>query len=134
MTNPSPSIIRRPDKGLTISGTRITIYAIMDYLRAGWTRDNLREWLNLSDEQVSVALDYIAAHQQEVEAEYQTVLNQSEARRRYWEEQLRQHLARTPPAAPSPQKAALTAKLAEQRRRLIQELLQDEESAEAMPS
>lgn len=109
--------------GLAISGTRLTLYALMDYLHAGWSHEDIRQWLNLSDEQLRVALDYIAAHQEGVEAEYRDVLRKAEERRRYWEERLREHLARNPPPPLSAEKAALYAKLAEQRRQTIRELL-----------
>lgn len=35
MSTTTASVIRRPDKGLTISGTRVTLYALMDYLHWG---------------------------------------------------------------------------------------------------
>lgn len=108
-------IIRRSDKGLTISGTRVTLYALLDYLHAGRSHEQISEWLGLTDDQLRVALDYIAMHRDAVEAEYAEVLRQADERRRYWEDRLHERLARTPPAPPSPEKAALYAKLAEQR-------------------
>ena len=115
MSSDTTQIIRRPDKGLTISGTRVTLYALHDYLRAKRSDQEIREWLALTDEQMRVALDYIAAHKDEVEAEYAEVVRHSDERRSYWEQRLREHLARTSPAPPTPEKAALYAKLAEQR-------------------
>jgi uncharacterized protein (DUF433 family) len=125
-TPDTPQIIRRSDKGLTISGTRLTLYALLDYLKAGWSHEDIREWLGLSDEQLQVALGYIAAHNAEVEAEYADVLRKAKERRSYWEERLREHLARTPPASPSPEKAALYAKLAAQRGQTLRDLLHHE--------
>ncbi|MGH2514653.1 MAG: DUF433 domain-containing protein [Ktedonobacterales bacterium] len=115
MGNDIPSIIRRPDKGLTISGTRVTLYALLDYLHADWPHDEIHDWLSLTDEQLQVALDYISDHKDEVESEYRHVLHEAEERRRHWEGRLQEHLARKPPALPTPEKAALYAKLAEQR-------------------
>ena len=126
MSHDAPAIIRRPDKGLTLSGTRVTLYALLDYLRAGWAPDDIREWLSLSDEQLRVALDYIAAHRDAVEAEYVEVLREAEDRRHYWEDRLREHLSHTPPSPPSPEKAALLARLAEQRRQNTNDLLAEE--------
>jgi uncharacterized protein (DUF433 family) len=122
-----PTIIRRSDKGLTISGTRVTLYALMDYLREDWAEQDIRTWLNLTEEQLRVALDYIAAHREAVEAEYAEVVQASEARRRYWEERLREHLANHPPAPPTPEKAALYAKLAEQRAQTLRDLAWEDE-------
>lgn len=126
MSTDTPRIIQRPDKGLTISGTRVTLYALLDYLHAGRSHEQIGEWLGLTDDQLRVALDYIAAHQDAVEAEYAEVLRQADERRRYWEGRLREHLARTQPAPPSPEKAALYARLAEQRGQTLRDLLQDE--------
>jgi uncharacterized protein (DUF433 family) len=126
MSTTTPSIIRRPDKGLTISGTRVTLYALLDYLHVAWPHDEIRAWLNLTDEQLRVALDYLAAHRDEVETEYREVLRQADERRRSHEQELRDHLARTPSAPPpSPEKAALYAKLAVQRGQTLHDLLSD---------
>lgn len=136
MSNDAPDIIRRPDKGLTISGTRVTLYALLDYIHAGWSDDEIREWLNLSDEQLRVAHEYIAAHRDTVEAEYRDVLSQAEERKRQWAERLRDHLARTPAAPPSAEKSALYAKLAEQRGQTLKGVLHDnatESSETAQP-
>lgn len=88
-----PTIERRSDLGLTISGTRITLYDILDYLHDDWPPHLIRDWFNLTDEQLQVALDYIAAHRDEVEVEYQQVLVAAEEIRRYWEERNRERLA-----------------------------------------
>lgn len=126
MSTGATSIIRRPDKGLTISGTRVTLYALLDYVHAGWAHEEIRDWLGLTDEQLQVALAYVADHQNDVNSEYQEVVRQAEERRERWEARLREHLARTPPTHLSPEKAALYAKLAEQRGQTIRELLRDE--------
>ena len=121
----TPTVIRRPDKGLTISGTRVTLYALLDFIHAGWPDAEIRDWLNLTDQQLHVALVYIAEHHNEVEAEYQEVIRKAADRRKFWEERLRDHLTRNPPPPPSPEKAALYAKLAEQRGRTLRQLLEE---------
>lgn len=126
MNENAASVIRRPDKGLTISGSRVTLYALMDYVYADWSYAEIREWLNLTDEQLRAGLDYIEAHRDEVETEYREVLHKADERRRAAEERLRDHLARTPLSPPAPEKAALYAKLAEQRGETIRELLDKE--------
>lgn len=122
MSTNTPTIIRRPDRGLTISGTRVTLYALMEYLRDGWAHEDIRSWLALTEAQLRAALDYIAAHRAEVEAEYDEVVRAAEEQRHYWEERLREHLAHHPPAPPTPEKAVLYAKLAEQRAQTLREL------------
>jgi uncharacterized protein (DUF433 family) len=57
-----------------IAGTRITVYDIVDYERMGWHHTAIAATLRLSSAQVIAALDYIAAHRDEVMAEYQRIL------------------------------------------------------------
>ncbi|GAB4175584.1 MAG: hypothetical protein Fur006_06130 [Coleofasciculaceae cyanobacterium] len=56
--------------------TRITLYDVMDYVRAEYPPKFTRGMLNLTDEQVNAALSYIEANRAEVEAEYQIVLQE----------------------------------------------------------
>jgi len=86
--------IERTSRGLTLAGTRITLYAVMDYLKAGWSLDSIREWLGLSETQMADALRYIETHRDEVEAEYETVVSQAEEKQRRWRELNREHLAK----------------------------------------
>ena len=83
----------RTGRGLTIAGTRITLYDILDYLTANWPPELIRDWFSLTDEQISDVMDYIETHRTEVEAEYQLVLQQTEDSRRYWEGRNRERLA-----------------------------------------
>lgn len=116
-TSTTPQVIRT-ERGLSITGTRITLYDVMDYLTAGWPIPEIRAILPaLSDEQFQVALDYIAAHRPEVEAEYQQVLIQAEENRRYWEERNRQRPPRTDREPPTPELLALRARLEAQKAR-----------------
>ncbi|MBR8833322.1 MAG: DUF433 domain-containing protein [Stigonema ocellatum SAG 48.90 = DSM 106950] len=80
------SIIIHTERGLTIAGTRITIYDVMDHLAAGWTPKLILNWLPLTEEQLNAALSYIDANRTEVEAEYQTVLQATQQMREYWED------------------------------------------------
>ena len=113
-THEPPTIVRT-ERGLAISGTRITLYDIVGYLHEAWPTDELRDILRLTDEQVRVALDYIAAHHDAVEAEYQQVLVEAEEIRRYWEERNRERFARIAATPPSPEKLALLAEVERRR-------------------
>jgi uncharacterized protein (DUF433 family) len=93
MSDRQSSIIRT-DSGLTIAGTRITLYDVMDYSTAGYPAKLIREKLCLTDDQVAAALSYIEAHQDEVEAEYQQVLQLAEENQKYWEDRNREHFTR----------------------------------------
>jgi uncharacterized protein (DUF433 family) len=109
--NNSKPIVVRTSRGLTIAGTRITIYAIMDYLKLEWPEKLIRDRLNLTDEQIKGALDYIEAHREEVETEYQLVLKQAEEIRQYWEERNRERFAEIAAMPPKPGQEEILAKL-----------------------
>jgi uncharacterized protein (DUF433 family) len=66
-------IVDRGD-GPKVEGTRITVYTILEYLRAGRTRDWIAAMLNLSSRQVQAAIDYIRDHKTQVTADYEKIL------------------------------------------------------------
>jgi len=88
-TNNQTTVVRT-ERGLSVSGTRITLYQIMDYLKAEWHPKLIRQWLDLTEQQISDVMNYISTHQNEVEAEYQSVLQQAEEIRKYWDERNRE--------------------------------------------
>ena len=110
-TQQQPTVVRT-GRGLSIAGTRITLYNIMDGITAGWPPKLIQDRFDLTDQQIADVLAYIAAHQIEVEAEYQQVLRQAEETRRYWEERNRERFARIAALPPKPEQAAIRAKLA----------------------
>jgi uncharacterized protein (DUF433 family) len=67
------SIIDR-GRGPEIEGTRVTVSCIWDYVRAGDPPAQIAAELDLSEEQVQAALEYINAHREEVEAQYEAIL------------------------------------------------------------
>jgi uncharacterized protein (DUF433 family) len=106
-----PTVIRN-ERGLSIRGTRVTLYHLMDHLRAGSSTEELREWFPvLSERQIDDALAYIEAHQAEVDAEYEYVVAKAEENRRYWEERNRDRLAQIAAMPPKPEYAEAWAKL-----------------------
>jgi uncharacterized protein (DUF433 family) len=106
-TTPSRQpVIIRTERGLTISGTRITLYDVMDYTTAQYPPKFIRGLFNITEEQLNVALAYIEANRAEVEAEYQIVLNEAEELRQYYEEQNRDLIARL---ATKPPKSGMEA-------------------------
>jgi uncharacterized protein (DUF433 family) len=109
--------IIRTERGLTIAGTRTTLYSVMDYLLKGRPSSVIRDRLNLSERQVSEALAYIDAHRAEVEAEYQQVLRDSEEARKYWEERNRERLAQIAAMPPRPGRESIRAKLEDSKAR-----------------
>jgi len=111
-----PTIIRT-ERGLTISGTRITLYDVMDYVTAQYPPKFIRALFDLTEEQINAALFYIETNYSEVEAEYQLVLKQSEENRQYWEQRNREHFDRVAAIPPKPGREVLWAKLQEQKAR-----------------
>lgn len=103
--------IIRTERGLTIAGTRITLYDVMDYFAAGYPAKLIREKLCLTDAQVDAAFSYIETHQAEVEAEYQQILQIAEENRQYWTERNREHFAHIAATPPKPGQEAIRAKL-----------------------
>ncbi|MDZ7958102.1 MAG: DUF433 domain-containing protein [Aulosira sp. DedQUE10] len=110
-TSNEKSEIIRTERGLTIAGTRITIYDVMDYVTAQYPVRYTRNMLNLTDEQINAALSYIETNRAQVEAEYQKVLQEAEEIRQYWEERNRERLAQIRALTPKPGQEAVRAKL-----------------------
>lgn len=103
--------ITRTERGLTISGTRITLYQIMDYIHASYPRHLIRHQFYLTDEQFDGAMSYIDTHYEEVESEYQTVLQQAEEIQDYWQEKNKERLANISKLPPKPEYASAWQKL-----------------------
>ena len=76
----------RTEAGLTVKGSRLTLYYIMDALREDNSLKNVRDIYELTDEEMLDILDYIHLNKDEVETEYQQVLKSSEEDRKYWQE------------------------------------------------
>ncbi len=106
----NPFVVRT-ERGLTVAGTRITLYLLMDYLKADWPPKLIQHWHDLTDEQIAGVMAYINAHREDVEAEYQLVLKQAEENRAYWEERNRERFEAIKKLPPKPGYEKLYAKL-----------------------
>ena len=111
LASSDPATIIRTERGLTIAGTRITLYDVMDYVTAHYPPKFTRAMLGLTDEQVNAALAYIETHRVAVEAEYQLVLKEAEELRQYYEAQNRERTACIAAKPPKPGTEAVRAKL-----------------------
>jgi uncharacterized protein (DUF433 family) len=114
-TSNEQTAIIRTDRGLTIAGTRITLYDVMDYVTAQYPPKFIRGLFNLTDEQITAALDYIETNRAEVEGEYQIVLKEAEELRLYYEERNRDLIARLATKPPKPGMEAAWGKLQAQK-------------------
>jgi hypothetical protein len=119
MANQTPVApgIARSERGLVVAGTRLTLYAIMDFIKANWPSDEIRDWFGLTEQQWNDVRAYLAANEVTFEAEYQEVLREAAEIERYHRERTRDLLARIAALPPKPEQAAARAKLAEMRAR-----------------
>src|SRR6188472_1590783 len=104
----NPTVVRT-SRGLTVGGSRLTIYQLMDHFKAGDSDELVQEWYRLTPEQVADIHQYIDEHSDETEAEYQHVLQRAEADRRYWEERNRDLFERMKNSPLTPDQAARRA-------------------------
>ena len=61
-------------RGPEISGTRITVYDVLDYLQEGWRYDQIAGLFRLPPDDIQTAIQYIEDHQEEVMATYREIL------------------------------------------------------------
>jgi uncharacterized protein (DUF433 family) len=116
-SNDQQAIIRT-ERGLTIAGTRITLYDVMDYVTEHYPPKFICAMLGITQGQVTAALSYIEAYRTEVEAEYHLVLKEAEELRQYYEEQNREHIARIAAKPPKAGTEAIRAKLQAEKAKL----------------
>jgi uncharacterized protein (DUF433 family) len=107
--------IIRTERGLTIAGTRTSLYDVMDFLKADYPPKLIRDLFSLTDAQVDAAVSYIETNSVEVEAEYQEVLQTREDIQQYWEERNRDRLAQIAAMPRKPEQEAFWTKLEEQK-------------------
>ena len=87
--------IIRTERGLTISGTRITLYDMMDYVKSQYPAKFIQGLFELTDEQISATLSYIEENHDAVEAEYAQVVRETEELQVYYANQNRDRLINT---------------------------------------
>ena len=95
-------MIIRTERGLTIKGTRITLYDIQEYLLEGYPSKFIQGLFELTEEQINSAIAYIELNRVEVEAEYQQVVKETEALRQYYAEQNHERIAKIAQQKPKP--------------------------------
>jgi len=87
--------IIRTERGLTISGTRITLYDVMDYVKSQYPAKFIQGLFELTDEQINAALSYIEINRDAVETEYAQVVRETEELQVYYANQNRDRLIGT---------------------------------------
>jgi uncharacterized protein (DUF433 family) len=112
----SPNLtVVRTSRGLTVGGTRLTIYLLMDSIKAGRSDEEILQWYPISAGQLADVHRYIDEHRTEVEEEYQQVLHNALENRRYWEERNRERFAEIERSPKTPQQLAIRQRIAELR-------------------
>jgi len=89
------AVITLTERGLTISGTRITLYDVMDYVKAQYPSKFIQGLFELTDEQINAALSYIEVNRDAAEAEYVQVVQETEELQVYYANQNRDRLIST---------------------------------------
>ncbi len=117
-TATNPDIVVRTGRGLTIAGTRITLYSVMDYIKADWPPKLIKDMYDLTDQQIAGVLAYIETNRDQVESEYQIVLQNAEENRRYWTEYNREHLEKVAAKPHKPEHEEIWKKLKARQARL----------------
>lgn len=111
-------IITRTDRGLTIAGTRITIYDVMDYVAAKYPPQFIQGLLHLTETQINEALKYIQVNRVEVESEYQLVLKEAEELKNFYAQQNRELIAKISKMPPPSDREAVWLKLRQKKAEL----------------
>ncbi len=73
----SEFIINR-GRGPEINGTRVTVYAILDFMIEGWHCERIADFFQLHPEEVQAAMDYVREHTLDVLREYVKILERGE--------------------------------------------------------
>jgi uncharacterized protein (DUF433 family) len=119
MTATLPLIEETP-RGPYVAGTRISIYAVMDYIKANRSKEYILEKLPvLNRAQLDAIYDYIERHKEEVERGYEAMVRRcAELEARY--RKMQAERSPFPPELP----------LEERQRLLIQKLEQTNQTAQ----
>ena len=89
-----------------VAGTAVATIGI-----AEWPAKLIQNWFNLTEQQISDVIEYITLHRDEVEYEYQLVVQQADDIRAYWQERNRERFAALATMPPKPGQEAVVAKL-----------------------
>jgi uncharacterized protein (DUF433 family) len=115
-TSSNQELITRTERGLTITGTRITLYDVMDYVK--YPPQFVCGFFNLTEVQINAAFAYIHSHQEEVEKEYQIVLKEAEDLKKYYDDQNRNLISQLSKMLPPKGREAIWEKLQTQKAKL----------------
>jgi uncharacterized protein (DUF433 family) len=114
------ALIEITPRGPSIAGTRITVYSVMDSIKANWSKEEILAHLpRISMEQLDAVYEYIDLHREEVEAEYARILRR-EAEARAESERIFRERSPYPPDMPWEEKSRLMRQKLEERKKALQ--------------
>jgi uncharacterized protein (DUF433 family) len=119
-TTTTEALIVETPRGPSLAGTRLTVYSVLDLIKAGWSKHLIAHTMELTAEQVEAIFAYVEAHQDEVEAAYARILER-EALARAESERIMRERSSFPPDMPWEEKRKLIIQRLEERKRAAQE-------------
>lgn len=121
VVNLQPTVVRT-SRGLSIRGTRITLYQIMDCLKSNVSHAEICDRFRLTIKQMNDVLEYIKQNREEVEKEYQQVLDIAEKNRQYWENRNREKFAQIAKIPRKPEQEEIWRRLQIWKTEIVQEM------------
>ena len=114
-TTTTNALIVETPRGPSIAGTRITVYSIMDSIKAGWSKEEILQVMTrVTAAQLDAVYEYIEQHREEVEQAYARILQREAAERAYYEERNRGR-APFPPDMPLEERRQIMIRKLEER-------------------
>ena len=117
-TTTSPLIVELP-RGPSIAGTRITVYSVMDYIKANRSKEEILESMTISLEQLDAVYEYVEQHREEVERDYAEILRRSEELREHYDKIFWERTGFPTDLPIEERKALLMQRLEEKKRELL---------------
>jgi uncharacterized protein (DUF433 family) len=110
-TSANPLIVETP-RGPSVAGTRITVYSLMDLIKADWSREQILQVMPLiTAEQLDAVYEYIEQHREEVERDYARILRRSAELREHYEKVYRERSPFPPDMPPEEKRRLMVQKL-----------------------
>ncbi len=128
ITTTTDSLIVETPRGPSIAGTRITVYSVMDYIKADRSKEYILQFLRATPEQLDAAFEYIEQHREEVERDYERILRRSEELRERYEKIFRER-SPYPPDMPWEEKRELLIKKLEAKKQAARAKDGDQDTA-----
>lgn len=122
------ALIVETPRGPSLAGTRITVYSVMDYIKAGRSKYYIGQIMTLTPEQVDAVFAYVEQNREAVEAAYARIL-QREAEARIESERIMRERSPYPPDMPWEEKRKLMIQKLEAKKKAAQEQNGNHDSA-----